>query len=104
LAGDARRLVPVIVEAFRRNGLINFAASISLLLVLAMGASVIGAVVVVRFVPLATGEVEGVAAVISFLGRWLLAGTLPGAAVALMVHHGGHPARRCPVSRWAPSS
>jgi membrane protein len=192
LAGDARRLVPEIVEAFRRNGLINFAASISFLLVLAMvpfllfllallgfleleevwrkdvapevrgslsdtafrllddtatrvltgkqvwwltagfglalwevsaatrvtmtaldriygfqrrrgffeilprsvglglamGVAVIGAVAVVRFVPLATGDVDGVAALLSFLGRWLLAGALLGAGVALMVHHG----------------
>jgi membrane protein len=192
LAGDARRLVPEIVEAFRRNGLINFAASISFLLVLAMvpfllfllallgfleleevwrkdvapevrgslsdtafrllddtatrvltgkqvwwltagfglalwevsaatrvtmtaldriyafhrrrgffeifprsvglgltiGLAVIGAVVVVRFVPLVTGEVDGVVAVLSFLGRWLLAGILLGAGVALMVHYG----------------
>src|SRR5918999_4413282 len=55
---------------------------------LAMGVAVIGAVVVVRFVPLATGEVDGVVAVLSFLGRWLIAGALLGAAVALMVHHG----------------
>jgi membrane protein len=192
LAGDARRLVPEIVEAFRRNGLINFAASISFLLVLAMvpfllfllallgfleleevwrkdvapevrgslsdtafrllddtatrvltgkqvwwltagfglalwevsaatrvtmtaldriygfqrrrgffeilprsvglglamGVAVIGAVAVVRFVPLATGDLDGVAALLSFLGRWLLAGALLGAGVALMVHHG----------------
>jgi membrane protein len=44
--------------------------------------------VVVRFVPLATGEVDGVVAVLSFLARWLLAGALLGAGVALMVHHG----------------
>src|ERR687896_485887 len=36
LAGEARRLVPEIVDAFRRNGLINFAASISYLLILAL--------------------------------------------------------------------
>jgi membrane protein len=192
LAGSARTLVPEIVEAFRRNGLINFAASISFLLVLAtvpfllfllallgfleleevwrrdvapeirgtlsdtafrllddtatrvltqkqvwwltagfalslwevsaatrvtmtaldriygfhrrrgffeifprsvglgltMGVTVVVAVVVVRFVPLATGDVGGVAAVLSVLGRWLLAGALLGAGVALMVHHG----------------
>jgi membrane protein len=192
LAGDARRLLPEIVEAFRRNGLINFAASISFLLVLAMvpfllfllallgfleleevwrkdvapeirgtlsdaafrllddtatrvltekqvwwltagfalalwevsaatrvtmtaldriygfhrrrgffeifprsvglgltmGVAVIGAVAIVRFVPLATGDIGGVAAVLSVLGRWLLAGALLGAGVALMVRYG----------------
>jgi uncharacterized BrkB/YihY/UPF0761 family membrane protein len=36
LAGRARTLVPEIVDAFRRNGLINFAASISFLIVLAL--------------------------------------------------------------------
>jgi membrane protein len=33
---DARRLAPEVVDAFRRNGLINFAASISFLIVLAL--------------------------------------------------------------------
>src|ERR671915_985753 len=36
LAGEARRLVPEMLDAFRRNGLINFAASISYLLMLAL--------------------------------------------------------------------
>lgn len=36
LAGEARRLAPEVVDAFRRNGLINLAASISLLIVLAL--------------------------------------------------------------------
>src|SRR5918996_3608262 len=36
LRGDGRRLVPEIVDAFRRNGLINFAASISFLIVLSL--------------------------------------------------------------------
>src|SRR5919106_1008280 len=36
LVGDGRRLVPEIVDAFRRNGLINFAASISFLIVLSL--------------------------------------------------------------------
>lgn len=192
LAGEARRLVPEIVDAFRRNGLINFAASISFLLILAlvpfvlfllallgflqlgevwrddvapeirgslsdaafrllddtatrvlrekrgwwltagfalalweisaatrvtmtaldriygfrrrrgffelfprsvvlglvMGVAFVAAVAVVRFVPLATGELDGVAAVLSFLGRWLTAAALLGAGAALVVHHG----------------
>src|SRR5918999_1390766 len=36
LAVDARRLAPEVVDAFRRNGLINFAAAISFLTVLAL--------------------------------------------------------------------
>lgn len=192
LAGEARTLVPEIVSAFRRNGLINFAASISFLLILAlvpfvlfllallgfvqldevwrddvapeirgslsdaafrllddtatrvlrerqgwwltagfalalweisaatrvtmtaldriygfrrrrgffelfprsvwlglvMGVAFVAALAVVRFVPLATGKLDGVAAVLSFLGRWLTAAALLGAGVALVVHHG----------------
>ena len=33
---DARKLAPEILDAFRRNGLINFAAAISFLIVLAL--------------------------------------------------------------------
>jgi membrane protein len=192
LAAEARRLLPEVVDAFRRNGLINFAASISFLTVLAlvpfllfllallgflqleevwreevapeirgsvsdaayrlldstatrvltekqgwwvtagfgvalweisaatrvtmtaldriygfhrrrgffelfprsvglglvMGIAVIAAAAIVRFVPLLTGELDGVLSVLSFLLRWLLAGAILGAAVALMVHHG----------------
>jgi membrane protein len=192
LAGEAGRLAPEVVDAFRRNGLINFAASISFLIVLAlipfllfllallgylqleevwrdevapevrgslseaayrllddtatrvltqkqvwwvtagfalalwevsaatrvtmtaldrvygfhrrrgffellprsvglglaMGFAVVAAVAIVRFVPLLTGEVDGLLAVLSFLGRWLLAAAVLGAAVALVVHYG----------------
>jgi membrane protein len=55
---------------------------------LAMGVSVLAALAVVRFVPLVTGEVDGVLSVLSFLGRWLVAATLLGLGVALVVHHG----------------
>jgi membrane protein len=192
LAADARRLVPEIARAFRRNGLINFAASISFLIVLAlvplllfllallgflqldeiwreevapevrgslsdaayrllddtatrvvtekqawwltggfalalweisaatrvtmtaldriygfrrrrsflelfprsvglgltMGVAVVAAFASVRFVPLATGDLDGVAAVLSFVGRWLAAAVVLGVGVALVVHHG----------------
>src|SRR5918996_314715 len=192
LVGDGRRLVPEIVDAFRRNGLINFAASISFLIVLslvplllfllallgflqldeiwrdevapqvrgslsdaayrllddtatrvvtekqgwwltggfalalweisaatrvtmtaldriygfrrrrsffelfprsvglglAMGVAVVAAFAVVRFVPLLTGDLDGVAAVLSFAGRWLAAAAGLGARGALVVHHG----------------
>jgi membrane protein len=60
----------------------------SVVLGLAMGMAVVAAVVVVRFVPLATGDLDGVAAVLSFLGRWLVAAALLGAGVALLVHYG----------------
>jgi membrane protein len=192
LAGEARTLVPEILDAFRRNGLINFAASISFLLILAlvpfvlfllallgflqlgevwrddvapeirgslsdaafrllddtatrvlrerqgwwltagfalalweisaatrvtmtaldriygfrrrrsflelfprsvvlglmMGVAFVAAVAVVRFIPLATGDLDGAAAVLSLLGRWLVAAALLGAGAALVVHHG----------------
>ena len=60
----------------------------SVLLGLAMGAAVVAAVAVIRFVPLLTGDLDGVAAMLSFLGRWLVAGALLWAGVALVVHHG----------------
>jgi membrane protein len=55
---------------------------------LAMGVAVLAAVAVVRFVPLVTGELEGVLAVLSFAVRWLVAALLLGGGVALVVHHG----------------
>jgi membrane protein len=55
---------------------------------LAMGVAVIVAFAVVRFVPLLTGELDGVAGVLFFAGRWLAAGVVLGAGVALVVHHG----------------
>jgi hypothetical protein len=61
--------------------------SCSLALGLVMGVAVVGAVAIVRFVPLLTGEVEGLLSVLSSFGRWLLAGAVLGAAVALVVHH-----------------
>jgi membrane protein len=60
----------------------------SVVLGLAMGLAFVAALVVVRFVPLATGDLDGVAAVLSFLGRWLLAAAMLGAGAALVVHHG----------------
>jgi membrane protein len=55
---------------------------------LAMGVAVVAAVAVVRFVPLATGDLDGVAALLSLIGRWLVAAALVGAGAALVVHHG----------------
>jgi membrane protein len=71
----------------RRRGFVElFPRSVGL--GLAMGVAVVSALAVVRFVPLATGELDGVSAVLSFLGRWLLAAGLLGVGVALVVHHG----------------
>jgi membrane protein len=60
----------------------------SVVLGLAMGVAVVAAIVVVRFVPLATGDLDGVAAALSLIGRWLVAAALLGAGAALVVHHG----------------
>jgi membrane protein len=60
----------------------------SVVLGLVMGLAFVAAVVVVRFVPLATGDLDGVAALLSVLGRWLVAAALLGAGAALVVHHG----------------
>jgi membrane protein len=60
----------------------------SVALGLAVGFVVVAAVAVVRFVPLLTGELDGVLAALSFLVRWLLATGLLGVAVALVVHYG----------------
>ena len=70
----------------RRSFLELFPRSVAL--GLAMGVAFVAALAVVRFVPLATGDLDGVAAVLSFLGRWLVAAALLGAGVALVVHHG----------------
>jgi membrane protein len=70
----------------RRSFLELFPRSVAL--GLTMGVAVLAAVAVVRFVPLLTGELDGVLAVLSFLARWLVAALLLGAGVALMVHHG----------------
>jgi membrane protein len=55
---------------------------------LVMGVAFVAAVAVVRFIPLATGDLDGAAAVLSLLGRWLVAAALLGAGAALVVHHG----------------
>jgi membrane protein len=60
----------------------------SVVLGLAMGLAFVAALVVVRFIPLATGDLDGVAAVLSLLGRWLVAAAMLGAGAALVVHHG----------------
>jgi membrane protein len=60
----------------------------SVLLGLAMGAAFVVALSIVRFLPLAIGDLHGIAAVLSFIGRWLLAAVVLGAAVALVVHQG----------------
>jgi membrane protein len=71
----------------RRRGFLElFPRSVGLGLM--MGCVLVAAVAVVRFVPLLTGDLHGVASVISFLVRWLAAAALLGAAVALVVRYG----------------
>jgi membrane protein len=70
----------------RRSFLELFPRSVAL--GLAMGVAVVAALAVVRFVPLATGDLDGVAALLSLIGRWLVAAALFGAGAALVVHHG----------------
>jgi membrane protein len=55
---------------------------------LAMGLALLAAVAVVRFVPLLTGDLGGVPALLSFVIRWLVAAALLGGGVALVVHYG----------------
>jgi membrane protein len=54
----------------------------------ALGTCAIGAIAIVRFGPLLTGDVDGVLAVISFLVRWLLAAAVLGVGVGLLVRFG----------------
>jgi membrane protein len=71
----------------RRRGFVElFPRSVGL--GLAMGVAVLGAAAVVRFVPLLTGDLDGVMAVLSFAGRWLVAALLLGGGVALVVRYG----------------
>jgi membrane protein len=71
----------------RRRSLVELLPR-SVALGLAMGTALVAAVAVVRFVPLLTGELDGPAAALSFVARWLVAAVLLGAGVALVVHHG----------------
>jgi membrane protein len=67
----------------------------SLALGAAMGLCVVIAFAIVRFVPLLTGDLDGVLAALSFLARWLGAAAVLGAGVGLTVHYGA--ATRQPV-------
>jgi membrane protein len=71
----------------RRRGFLELFAR-SVLLGLAMCVAILGALAVVRFVPLLTGELDGVLAVVSFVVRWVVAAALLGTGVGLMVHYG----------------
>jgi membrane protein len=71
----------------RRRGFLELFPQ-SVLLGLAMCIAVLGALAVVRFVPLLTGDLDGVLAVLSFVARWLVAAVLLGTGVGLMVHYG----------------
>ena len=78
----------------RRRGLLELLPR-SLALGAAMGVCVVGAIAIVRFGPLLTGDVDGVLAVLSFLVRWLLAAAVLGLGVGLIVRFG--PATPQPV-------
>jgi membrane protein len=60
----------------------------SIWLGLVMGFAVVAAVAIVRFIPLLTGDLDGLPSVLSFIGRWLLAAAVLGVAAGLVVHHG----------------
>jgi membrane protein len=71
----------------RRRGLLELLPR-SLALGAAMGVCVVAAIVIVRFGPLLTGDVDGVLAVVSFFVRWLLAAAVLGVGVGLTVRFG----------------
>jgi membrane protein len=71
----------------RRRGLFELLPR-SLALGVAMGVCVVGAIAIVRFGPLLTGDVDGVLSVLSFLVRWVLAAAVLGVGVALVVRYG----------------
>jgi membrane protein len=54
----------------------------------AMGLAAVGAVAIVRFGPLLSGDVHGLLALLSFLLRWLLAAALLAIGVGLLVRYG----------------
>jgi membrane protein len=61
----------------------------------AMGVCAVGAVAIVRFAPLLTGDLHGLLAVVSFLVRWLLAAAVLALGVGFLVRYG--PAPRQPL-------
>ena len=79
---------------YRRRGLLEMLPR-SLALGAVMGLCVVIAFAIVRFVPLLTGDLDGVLAALSFLIRWLLAAAVLGVGVGLAVHYGS--ATRQPV-------
>jgi membrane protein len=54
----------------------------------AMGVCAVGAIAIVRFGPLLTGDLDGVLVVVSFLVRWLLAAGVLALGVGLLVRFG----------------
>jgi membrane protein len=71
----------------RRRGFVELLPR-SLALGATMGVCVAGAIAIVRFVPLLTGELDGVLSALFFLVRWLLAAVVLGLGVALVVRYG----------------
>jgi membrane protein len=70
-----------------RRGLLELLPR-SLALGAAMGTCVVAAIAIVRFGPLLTGDLDGVLAALSFVVRWLLAATVLGLGVWLIVRFG----------------
>jgi membrane protein len=60
----------------------------SVALGLTIGAAVVAAVAVVRFLPLLVGDLPGVLSVLFFVFRWLIAAALLGVAVGVFVRFG----------------
>jgi membrane protein len=60
---------------------------LSLWLAITVAVLIVSAFSVVRFVPLATGDVPAAVGVLLFLGRWLLAIALLALAVGLLIHY-----------------
>ena len=78
----------------RRRGLFEMLPR-SVALGTAMGACVVGAIAIVRFGPLLTGDLDGAAAAFSFLVRWGLAAAVLALGVGLILRFGS--ATRQPV-------
>jgi membrane protein len=71
----------------RRRGLLEMLPR-SLALGAAMGVCVVTAIAIVRFGPLLTGDLDGIAFALSFLVRWVLAAAVLGLGVGLTVRFG----------------
>jgi membrane protein len=78
----------------RRRGLLELLPR-SVALGAAMGVCVVGAIAIVRFGPLVTGD-GGLVSAVSFLVRWLLAAAVLGLGIGLVVRYGSATRQRVP--------